>query len=238
MAALSEFYYAHNMAPLNASTIHPPNKVVKFASIGIGVVIAGLLLVMGFNLLSGVFSRAADSAPQNVVVGDITTNSVKVNWTTDQEVISTVEYGTSPTALNFFAPEADKKKEHSVELTLLSPNTTYYFQINVGGDKHDNGGVPWTFTTKGSGSASDAPAPTGTTAQPTATQLSPAPTSTASGTTSASPSPIQTLTVPDDSSTVQVACTETDCNKIRAKLGKGCSTSDYFKCITKATPTP
>jgi hypothetical protein len=105
-------------------------------------------------------------------------------------------------------------------LTLLSPSTTYYFQIRIGDKKFDNGGVPWTFTTKAvEKTVSPEPSPT--------------PTSVINPTSIATPTPIQSLKV-DSSGNI---CNETDCQKIKEKLGKGCTTQDYFKCLLKLTPT-
>lgn len=194
-------------------------KILKIASIVIGVFIAILLLVLGFNIFQSVFTRAADYEPRDVVITDIAQNSVKIGWTTGVDSQGVIEYGTTTTALNFFAPEPQKTKTHSVDLTLLSPGSTYYFQIRIGDQKYDNGGVPWTFTTKGADQSVASP-----TAVPTQAPVA------------VSPTPIQTLDIPAAPGTV--VCNETDCTKIKAKLGKGCSTQDYFKCIRKLTPTP
>lgn len=37
---------------------------------------------------------------------------------------------------------------------------------------------------------------------------------------------------------IMTSCTETDCTKIKEKLGKGCSTKDYLLCLKKLTPIP
>ncbi len=190
------------------------NKVVtKIASITIGIVLAILIIILGFKLFQSVFTRAEDLIPQDVVVSDISENSAKITWATAQETQGVVEYGTSPTALNFFAPEATKTKSHSVDLTLLSPGTTYYSQIRIGDKKYDNGGIPWTFTTKGT----ERTIPGG----PTPTSVLPA---------GPSPTPISRVVIPAE------GCSETDCTKIKEKLGQGCSTQDYFTCIRKLTP--
>lgn len=192
-------------------------KVTKIAAIIIGIIIFIGLMVLTFQLIG---TRAADLEPRDVVVSNIEKNSVKISWATGSDSQAVVEYGTTPTALNFFAPEASKGKTHTLDLTLLSPSTTYYFDIRIGDKKYDNGGVPWTFTTKNT-DESVTPA------------TSPTPTTAVTGSTT-SPTPIQTLQIPDGSE----ACTETDCDAIKAKFGKGCSTQDYFKCVRALTPTP
>lgn len=190
-------------------------KITKIAAIVVGILVFIGLLILTFQLIG---ARAADSEPRDVVVSNIEKNSVKLSWATAADTQGVVEYGTTPTALNFFAPEATKGKTHTLDLTLLSPNTTYYFDIRIGEKKYDNGGVPWTFTTKNTDTS------VGT--------LSPTPLPTSGQTTT--PTPIQTLRISDGTEN----CTETDCNAVKAKLGKGCSTQDYLKCINKLTVTP
>jgi hypothetical protein len=191
----------------------------KIASIAIGVVLGIVVLFFGFQLFQNTFTRAGDEAPRDVVVSDITQNGSKVTWTTGQQNQGVVEYGTSPTALNFFAPETTQATAHSVDLTLLSPTTTYYFQIRIGDKKYDNGGVPWTFTTKGTDSA-----------QPSA-ETSVAPTQ----------RPVSTIIIPQEDASVTTAptaaastCTETDCEKIKEKIGSGCDVQDYLTCKSKS----
>src|SRR3989338_8102177 len=164
-------------------------KVTKISAIIIGIVIFVGLVFLYFSVFG---TRAADFEPRDVVVSNIEKNSVRTTWATGADTQGVVEYGTTPTALNFFAPEATKGKTHTLDLTLLSPNTTYYFDIRVGDKKYDNGGVPWTFTTKGAESAVITPttAPTQPVSQPT---------------------PFQKLQIPDGTEN----CNETDCAKIK-----------------------
>jgi hypothetical protein len=184
-------------------------KLIKIASIIIGIIIFIFLVYLSFKIFG---TRAADFEPRDVVVSNIEKNSVRLSWATGVDTQGVVEYGTTPTALNFFAPEAAKVKTHSQDLTLLSPNTSYYFDIRIGDQKYDNGGVPWTFTTKSVETSLPVATPTLAVSQPT---------------------PVQRLEISDGT-----VCNETDCTKIKEKLGKGCSTQDYFLCIKKLTPTP
>ncbi|NMB84301.1 hypothetical protein GYA28_03350 [Candidatus Roizmanbacteria bacterium] len=199
-------------------------KITKIAAIIIGTIVAVVILVMGYRLMAGVLTRAADIEPRDVIISDISQNSVKVTWSSGIDTQGVIEYGNSPTALNFFAPEVQRSKSHSVDLTLLSPNTTYYFQIRIGEKKYDNGGVPWTFTTKGVEKKTVVP-----TALPTKTPAD----------TTNLPKPIQTIAISPivGDRNVIYECNETDCQKIKLKLGKGCSTQDYMKCLKKITTT-
>ncbi|MBI4973291.1 fibronectin type III domain-containing protein [Candidatus Roizmanbacteria bacterium] len=210
-------------------------KLTKILSISIGVLLAGVLIFVGFKLLQGVFTKASDTAPRDVIITGSTQSASHIGWTTDQETQGVIEYGSSPTSLNFFAPEAQKGKKHSVDITLLSPGTTYYFQIRVGDQKYDNGGVPWTFVTKAKGAATDA-TPTAT---PTATVV-PTPVVTAGAlirpTTSLSfklpptPIPLPTLS--------SFVCGETSCITICQKLNRTCSSREWMTsgCVGKVNP--
>ena len=206
-------------------------KIPKAVSIVIGVILSILILYLGFNLIQNVFTRASDVAPIDVTINEIKENSVKIRYSTSNEAQGVIEYGTSPTALNFFAPESQNTKDHSVELTLLSPNSTYYFQIRIGENKYDNGGVPWTFATKAKEDTQQAiPEPQ---EEPTPASSIPSPTV---ASTKATITPVQSIDVSDDSSSQSLGCGETDCQKICNKLlGKGCLTQDLVKndCIGK-----
>jgi len=188
--------------------------IKKIVAIIVGIAVFAIL-VFGYFTIFG--TRAADFEPRDVIVSNIEKNSVRATWATGVDSQGVVEYGTTPTALNFFAPEPTKTKTHTIDLTLLSPNTTYYFDIRVGDTKYDNGGVPWTFTTKSAEGSTSAPtlAPTQSSSQ-------------------SNPTPIQKLKITDGTE----GCSETDCAKIKLKLGKGCSTQDYFKCLRKPTTSP
>jgi hypothetical protein len=192
-------------------------KLLKLASIIIGTVIAFVVLFIGFKLFSGGFTKAADTEPRDVVVANPSENSVKVTWSTGEDTQGVIEYGTTPTSLNFFSPEPAKTKNHTQDLTLLSPNTMYYFQIRIGDKKYDNGGVPWTFTTKNSEKSRVTTEPT---VAPTAITIP----------TSQPVQPVQTLDVPIKP---VLKCDVTECSAIKAKLGNGCSVQDYIRCLKK-----
>lgn len=201
--------------------LHPIHRIPRVVSIVIGIVL-GLVIIVGVFGLMTRFSKASDTAPRDVVISEVTKNSVKVAWTTDQETQGVIEYGTSATALNFFAPETVRAKQHSLDLTLLSPGTSYYFQIRISDNKFDNGGVPWTFTTKTNNQPSGG--------LPTVAPTTRAPTS--------KPTPIQSLVIPDKGNTAPAkTCTYTNCETIKSKIGYGCTQQQYWQCKDKITPT-
>src|SRR3989344_885556 len=179
-----------------------------------GIVLAVILLVGSFMVAQNLPGRAADEEPRDVVVSDLTTNSAKISFATGSKTQGVVEYGLSLTTLNLLAPESESATSHEVELTLLSESTTYYFQISIGGKKYDNAGVPWTFSTKSPEEESKRVIPTLPTGRPL---------------------PTSRVLITDGPS----SCTESVCEKIKLKLGKGCTTQDYIRCIKKgATQKP
>lgn len=185
------------------------SKTTKFAAILIGGVLSVFVLVMGFSVMQRISGRAEDQVPRDVVI-ETTSSTAKISWTTATKTQGVIEYGASQTTLNSFAPETESDTNHSLELTLLTSGTTYYFQISIGGKKYDNAGVPWTFRTKEN---DDVPKVTSAVVN--------------------KPTPISTIVIRQPTST----CREIYCHDIKEKLGKGCSTQDYFLCIRKLTPT-
>lgn len=190
-------------------------RIPNVAAIIVGSILSIVLLVLVFSVVQNLSGRAEDQVPRDVVVLDITTSSASITYATGTKTQGVVEYGVSPTTLNLLAPEGASETDHEVELTLLSAATTYYFQISIGGKKYDNAGVPWSFTTKSSDSTD------------LEGLISPRPTS------SVKPTPVSKAVVPSPEST----CTEVTCEKIKLKLGKGCTTQDYIRCIKRISPT-
>jgi hypothetical protein len=143
-------------------------------------------------------SKAVNVVPDSVTIEPVNENSVKISWRTDDKTIGAVKYGTSEGALNFYAPETikDVAIDHMVELTLLTPGQLYYFEIQIGDQTYMNGAVPWTFTTSGK-----------------ATGAGVTPTANPTGVLQVTLKP-QRVTVPNSSSSQ--ACSETDCEKIKA----------------------
>lgn len=204
------------MAPEYSTIVKSPNKL-RIIAVITGLFIGLPLCTYLFFSASSFFASASDEIPRDVTITHIDRSSASIYWTTDRATLSVVEYGLSPNDLTLFSPEIEAKREHEVDLTLLTPGTTYYFQIRNSESTYDNAGVPWTFTTKTSNGEEEA-------VKGITTRLTPLPTQ----------SPTPTVVKLSTSS-----CNETDCAKIKEKLGTGCSAKDYVQCIAgNTTPNP
>ncbi|MBN1363748.1 MAG: fibronectin type III domain-containing protein [Syntrophaceae bacterium] len=64
----------------------------------------------------------------NIKVTDITENSVKINWTTDQPTQGRVEYGAT-TSYGSAVSNSLEETTHSLTLSNLTPSTTYHFRV-------------------------------------------------------------------------------------------------------------
>jgi hypothetical protein len=128
-----------------------------FKTIGIFFVLAIALgvTIYGGNQAAQRFAKASTCPAQKVATAQVTANSAVVSWETLEITQGRVEYGTDASALSFTAPESTSGKIHNVPLTLLTPNTVYYYIIVIGNTSCDSGGqtcttgtcVPWSFTT-------------------------------------------------------------------------------------------
>jgi hypothetical protein len=197
----------------------------KYLPILIGGLVSIPLAIGAFFLTQGAMARANTAKPVNVKVTNISDSKAIITWTTDQESQGVVEYGSTPDKINIYAPEISEKTVHKVELTLLTPNTPYYYRIRIGEEVYDNEGIAWTFRTKGEGGIE--------------------PTSSAQDDPDALPTvevlinpilrlPTATASIMLYEPTKPPTCPNTtDCELIKAKLGKECSSAEYVACLKK-----
>ena len=162
-------------------------KYIVLVVISLAVFAATILLG---RTASNYFTRASSCPVKNVRVESVSPNSSTIVWETGEETLGRVEYGINTASLTFTAPEASSSVNHSVPLTLLTPNTVYYYMIAIGETRCDSSGqvcredgscAPYTFTT--SPLTPDEVRPTGPAVRPTAVPVvsgrasTPAPTS-------------------------------------------------------------
>jgi hypothetical protein len=136
------------------------NKKIKSLLVVCGLLVTlGVAVVLGKNA-SNYFARASVCPAKNVTSVNVTANSAIIAWDTDDKTQGRVEYGTNSTSLTFTQPESTSDTVHKVPLTLLTPNTVYYYLIGIGNLKCDSTNqsctdncVPYSFTTQPFGGA-------------------------------------------------------------------------------------
>ncbi len=202
-------------------TVSPVKETRNYLRMSIFVVVGLMaipLLIFFYSIVQELMVRAEDLLPQKVQVNRITRSSAVITWYTPHATQSIIEYGTTPESLISYAPETEATRDHHVELTLLTSSTSYYFQIRTGDTVYDQNGIPWSFITK---------SPTGEDVSDQVRGIS---------------TRIRESSRPRASATPTIAiCDVTTCAEIQRKLGKGCTTSDYVKCIATTparSPTP
>ncbi len=188
------------------SPVKKKHNIKRIVAISLVFLVGVPLLLFGFIAGQGIFAREEDSIPHDVVVSNVTKSSATITWVTDRNTQGVVEYGVSPNILNFYAPEQTSRKEHKVDLTLLTPSTPYYLVIRVGDAVHDNAGMPWTFTTKSVTGEDVTEEVRGITTRINNAEAKKK---------SVSPTP--------------AVCTAKTCAEIQLQLGKGCNMTDYIK---------
>lgn len=129
-------------------------NTAKMAIVGILLLVALLGTIFLGKDVAKNFAKASTCSTENVASAQVTANSAVVTWNTTDVTQGMVQYGTNPGTLSFSAPEATSGKTHNVPLTLLTPNTTYYYVVTIGTNKCDSTGnictdncVAWNFTT-------------------------------------------------------------------------------------------
>lgn len=116
--------------------------------------IVGFILLI-FGLATGVIlvqnrtifrlGASSQSAPKNVRVTNISSDSFSVTWVTDREASGFIKYGEEESSLPGTQTEESAAAGfiHSVKISGLKPAISYFFKINSGGNDFDNNGIPW-----------------------------------------------------------------------------------------------
>lgn len=122
---------------------------LKTVIIFVILILVGVLGVVGMNTVKTFLGSAAAGMEPKVVAakagGD--GRSATVTWSSDDESMGIVEYGTTPASLLLRAVETAEVTSHSLALTPLKPGVTYYYRIRVGDEVFDNNGIPYSFKT-------------------------------------------------------------------------------------------
>lgn len=120
----------------------------------VGGLVGGIVLVSKPQSL--LTKAGPTSTPGNVRITNKTSNSVTISWITDTAVTGVVEYSNNPASLEMTARdkrdvsgETGSYTTHLVEISNLSANTIYYFQIVSGSGTYLDGETPYQVKTWG-----------------------------------------------------------------------------------------
>lgn len=117
------------------------------------------VLILMFAVAAGVFlvqnnqvfriGASPEAAPQDVRVTNTGSSSVSISWTTDKATVGTIVWGDRVNQVDKKLPstETEGQNVHLINLTDLTPETTYYFKVVSDGTEYDNSGIPWQTTT-------------------------------------------------------------------------------------------
>ncbi len=119
----------------------------------VGGLIAGILLV---SQRQGLTTQAGPTAqPKNVRIANVGSGGYTVSWTSDVPVTGFLKYSDNPTRLTL--PAGDTRDQisgttnqyttHYVDVTGLSADKTYYFEIGSGSQTYNDGGRPYQVRT-------------------------------------------------------------------------------------------
>lgn len=97
----------------------------------------------------------------NIAVSNVAHNAVRITFTTTAPATSIVEYGPNED-YGYEATNTLSTTNHTIDITGLSANTTYYYVITAINDDKTSSSEDATFTTALSASATSTPGPTST----------------------------------------------------------------------------
>ena len=99
------------------TAIKPGKAVITVTAVGSGV-----------KATCNITVNANPPTISNVSASEITSNSSVINWKTDKDTTSVIEYGTS-TSLGAKMQDTSLSQSHTIKLTSLKSDSTYYYKI-------------------------------------------------------------------------------------------------------------
>lgn len=91
-----------------------------------------MLLALGGAATTWTTPGAAQVLDRHPYIQRVSSSSAVVVWTTDVTSAGTVDYGSSPGALNLSASSPSAGTQHEVEIAGLEPDTRYYYAVRSG----------------------------------------------------------------------------------------------------------
>ncbi len=203
--------------------------IIVFAILILVIVLSVLGIGAAKTFISG--ATVGYEPTELVALPNETGKTATISWKTDKSVKASVFYGTNMASLLLMAEDTQPTDSHSILLTNLKSDTTYYYKIVIDSDNiFDNGGIMYNFKT--GGKVDDPLLPT-TTLNPSITIK---PSSTVITPTTIIPSIRPSISVkPSIADIAPVGCNRTtDYDKSGGKPNN----MDYIYCMKgKVTPT-
>ncbi len=129
-------------------------RLPSYVGITILVFALGITLILSRNTLIFVSKATVGSNPKNIQISNISESGFTISYTTDASAVGTLSYGLDPStptiALDDRDQQASSAAEHQVHfitVSNLAPETKYYYVIDSGSQKDNNGGKPFEITT-------------------------------------------------------------------------------------------
>lgn len=125
------------------------NNIFKGIALFLGFSVSLGILVIGVLSLRSYLTKASGSSePKMIRSASITDVGAQILWDTPSESQGMVRYATDPTAFKtgnsgslLYMAESTSGTTHSVKLSGLKPNTTYFYEISIGKDVFDQSGL-------------------------------------------------------------------------------------------------
>lgn len=100
-----------------------------------------------FMLFTSLFAANAQSVIRGPYLQMVTTNSIYIQWRTSSSTNSRVWYGTDPDNLNQIVNSGTNVTNHSILITGLNANTTYYYAVGNSNGQMEGGTINHYFNT-------------------------------------------------------------------------------------------
>ncbi len=124
------------------------------------------ILIIGFLFLAAVIPISAylirsgttltetqaevQTTPKNLRISALSRDSFTVEWETNAEFAGYIFYGLNPNEVNFLGQDikgSSRFKNHTIVVSNLTPNATYYYIVVSEEDEYQSEGVPFQVTT-------------------------------------------------------------------------------------------
>lgn len=107
----------------------------------------GLSILFMNNTTSLIGQASPQNKPQNIRITNTNDTGFTVTYTTDAQIVAGLSYGTDPQNLAESVVDETSSTIHVLNVTNLSPNTTYYYTITSGSEEFSDNGTPFSTTT-------------------------------------------------------------------------------------------